>query len=61
MLILTRRVGETLMIGDDIAVTICSVRSSQARIGIHAPNHVTVHRKEVYKRIQREKAAGKKG
>lgn len=54
MLILTRRVGETLVIGDDIIITVCSVRNSQARIGIQAPQHVTVHRKEVYERIQKE-------
>ena len=51
MLILTRRVGETLMIGDDITITICSIRNNQARIGIQAPSHVAVHRKEVYERI----------
>jgi len=57
MLILTRRVGETLVIGDDIIITVCSVRNSQARIGIQAPQHVTVHRKEVYERIQKESPA----
>mgnify|MGYP001191320614 CR=1 FL=1 len=57
MLILTRRVGETLVIGDDIIITVCSVRNSQARIGIQAPQHVTVHRKEVYERIQKEGSA----
>lgn len=60
MLILTRRVGETLMIGDDIVITVCSVRNSQARIGIQAPQHVTVHRKEGYERIQKESDAAKK-
>ncbi|MBK8163927.1 MAG: carbon storage regulator CsrA [Gammaproteobacteria bacterium] len=54
MLILTRRVGETLVIGDNITITVCSVRNSQARIGIQAPQHITVHRKEVYERIQQE-------
>lgn len=54
MLILTRRVGETVMIGDDITITICSIRNNQARIGIQAPSHVTVHRKEVYERIDNE-------
>jgi carbon storage regulator len=60
MLILTRRVGETLVIGDDIIITVCSVRNSQARIGIQAPQHVTVHRKEVYERIQKEGITDKK-
>jgi carbon storage regulator len=60
MLILTRRVGETLVIGDDIIITICSVRNSQTRIGIQAPQHVTVHRKEVYERIQKESVTEKK-
>ncbi|MGE0371290.1 MAG: carbon storage regulator CsrA [Gammaproteobacteria bacterium] len=59
MLILTRRVGETLVIGDNITITVCSVRNSQARIGIQAPQHITVHRKEVYERIQQEGAADK--
>ena len=54
MLILTRRVGETFMIGDDIVVTICSIRNSQTRIGIEAPKNVTIHRKEVYDRIHKE-------
>ncbi len=54
MLILTRRVGETFMIGDDITITICSIRNSQARIGIQAPRDVSIHRKEVYDRINQE-------
>jgi carbon storage regulator len=54
MLILTRRVGETFIIGDDIKITVCSVRNGQLRIGIEAPKHVSIHRKEVYERIQRE-------
>lgn len=54
MLILTRRVGETFIIGDDIKITVCSVRNGQVRIGIEAPKHVSIHRKEVYERIQRE-------
>ena len=60
MLILTRRVGETLMIGDNITITVCSVRNSQARIGIEAPQNVSVHRKEVYERIQKEGVPEKK-
>jgi carbon storage regulator len=54
MLILTRRVGETFVIGDDITITICSIRNSQARIGIQAPRDVSIHRKEVYDRIHQE-------
>jgi len=54
MLILTRRVGETVMVGNDVSVTIVGVRGNQIRIGINAPKHVPVHRKEVYERIQHE-------
>lgn len=54
MLILTRRVGETLNIGDDIEVTILSVKGNQVRIGIEAPMDVSVHREEIYLRIQQE-------
>lgn len=57
MLILTRRVGETFVIGDDITITICSIRNSQARIGIEAPRDVSIHRKEVYDRIAEENQA----
>lgn len=54
MLILTRRVGETLMIGDDIKVTVLGVKGNQVRIGIEAPKDVGVHRQEIYNAIQEE-------
>lgn len=54
MLILTRRVGESVMIGEHIQVTILAVRGNQVRVGIKAPNDVQVHREEIYQRIQDE-------
>jgi carbon storage regulator len=54
MLILTRRVGETVMIGNDVTVTILGVKGNQVRVGINAPKNVAVHREEIYERIKRE-------
>ena len=54
MLVLTRKVGETLVIGDDIKITICAVNNSQVRVGIKAPKEISVHREEIYERIQSE-------
>jgi len=54
MLILTRRVGEAVMIGDDVNITVLGVKGNQVRLGINAPRSIAVHREEIYKRIKRE-------
>ena len=54
MLILTRRVGEAVMIGDDIKISVLGVKGNQIRLGVSAPREVAVHREEIYQRIQRE-------
>ena len=56
MLILTRRVGETLMIGDEVTVTVLGVKGNQVRIGVNAPKEVSVHREDIYQRIHAEKS-----
>jgi carbon storage regulator len=65
MLILTRRVGETLMVGDNVTVTVLGVKGNQVRIGVNAPKDVAVHREEIYDRIRKESevdnAAAKSG
>ncbi|MCW8917917.1 MAG: carbon storage regulator CsrA [Gammaproteobacteria bacterium] len=61
MLILTRRVGETLVIGDEVTVTVLGIKGNQVRIGVNAPKDVSVHREEIYDRIQREKSGAVAG
>jgi carbon storage regulator len=58
MLILTRRTGETVMIGDEITVTVLGVKGSQVRLGFNVPRHIEVHREEIYERIKREQQGG---
>ncbi|MGD8347333.1 MAG: carbon storage regulator CsrA, partial [Lysobacterales bacterium] len=59
MLILTRKVGERLVIGDVVTVTVLGVKGNQIRVGIDAPHEVQVHREEIYQRILKERAADK--
>lgn len=61
MLILTRRVGETVMIGDNVTVTVLGVKGNQVRLGVNAPKDVAVHREEIYERIRREQEGGPAG
>jgi len=61
MLILTRRVGETVMIGDEVTITVLGVKGNQVRVGINAPKSVAVHREEIYERIKREQQGGDTG
>jgi carbon storage regulator len=61
MLILTRRVGETVMIGNDVTVTVLGVKGNQVRVGINAPKNVAVHREEIYERIKREQQGERDG
>lgn len=58
MLILTRRISESIIVGDDVKITVLGVKGNQVRLGIDAPKHLSVHREEIYQRIQNEKKEG---
>ena len=57
MLILTRRMNETLMVGDDVSVTVLAINGNQVRIGVKAPRHIPVHRKEIYDKIKEQESS----
>ena len=57
MLILTRRMNETLMVGDDVSVTVLAINGNQVRIGVKAPRHIPVHRKEIYDKIKKQESS----
>ena len=57
MLILTRRMNETLMVGDDVRVTVLGINGNQVRIGVQAPRHIPVHRQEIYEKIKKEESS----
>ncbi len=61
MLILTRRISESIIVGDDVKITVLGVKGNQVRLGIDAPKHLPVHREEIYERIQHEKKSGSSG
>jgi len=61
MLILTRRINETLMVGDDVKVTVLGINGNQVRIGVQAPRHIPVHRQEIYEKIKKEELSDSRG